>query len=119
MNLSTGNEKLSPNKRPRLSREGKTVAVMIELYCKKNHQGISFCNECRELLEYALQRLDKCPFQEGKTTCAKCPVHCYKPDMREKVRKVMQFAGPRMFHRHPVLTLYHFLDGRRKEPLNP
>jgi len=75
------------------------------------------CAECSELLGYALARLDKCPFQEGKTSCAKCPVHCYKPDMREKIRIVMRYAGPRMPYRHPILTIYHMFDSRRKEPI--
>jgi hypothetical protein len=30
----------------------------------------------------------------------------------------MRYAGPRMMFRHPILTLYHFLDGRREEPLS-
>ena len=49
--------------------------------------------------------------------CAKCPVHCYKADVREEVKAVMRYAGPRMPRRHPILTLFHYLDGRRKEPL--
>ena len=62
-------------------------------------------------------RLDKCPFLEGKTTCANCPVHCYKSDMREKVREVMRYSGPRMTLRHPILAVFHLIDGLRKEPV--
>jgi predicted amidophosphoribosyltransferase len=103
---------------PRIARERRTVQVMIELYCRDQH-GVreGLCPACSELLEYADQRLDRCPFQEGKTTCANCSVHCYKPAMREQVKAVMRYAGPRMLYRHPILTLFHFLDGRRKEPL--
>jgi hypothetical protein len=69
-------------------------------------------------LDYARTRLRKCPFQEGKTTCAKCPIHCYKPDRREKIRAVMRYAGPRMLVRHPILALLHLIvDNWRKEPL--
>jgi hypothetical protein len=64
-----------------------------------------------------MERLDTCPFQAGKTTCAKCPIHCYKPDMREQVRTVMRYAGPRMLLRHPILALWHLVDGVRKEPV--
>lgn len=88
---------------------------MIILYCRNNHKKDQLCIECRELRDYALNRLDRCPFQEGKTTCAKCPVHCYKPDMRERVRAVMRYSGPRMLWRHPVLAVFHLIDGRRKE----
>ena len=100
----------------RISRECKTVAVMISDYCGAHHADKKLCTECAELTDYALDRLKKCPFNEGKTTCAKCPIHCYSPDMREKIRIVMRYAGPRMIFRHPVLALWHIMDGRRKEP---
>ena len=103
---------------PRMTRERKTIAAMVRLYCTDHHQTAGEpCQDCRELLDYAEFRLDKCPYQEGKTTCANCPIHCYKPDMRDQVRAVMRYSGPRMMYRHPILTLYHFLDGRRREPL--
>ena len=104
---------------PRLARERRTIDAMIRLYCRDHHAppGRDLCPECRELLEYAEQRLERCPFQQGKTTCAKCPVHCYRPAMRERVRAVMRYAGPRMLRRHPVLALLHLLDSRRKEPM--
>jgi hypothetical protein len=44
-------------------------------------------------------------------------VHCYIPTMREKIRVVMRYAGPRMAHRHPILTSFHFIDSKRKEPV--
>jgi len=102
----------------RLARERRTIEAMIGLYCRAHHgtRGQP-CPECRTLLEYAWVRLEKCPFQEGKTTCARCPVHCYRPDMRTRVRAVMRYAGPRMLLRHPVLTLLHMLDGLRREPV--
>lgn len=104
---------------PRMDREAKTVEAMIRIYCRGQHgRKGELCTECEELLEYARRRLDRCPFQENKTTCARCPVHCYKPVMRERIRVVMRYAGPRMLRRHPVLTLFHFIDGRRKEPIS-
>jgi hypothetical protein len=39
--------------------------------------------------------------------------------MREKVKKVMKYSGPRMLLHHPVLALHHVFDGRKKpEKLN-
>jgi len=109
-----------PNDHPRMARERKTIKAMVHIYCRDQHNSEKeLCAECNELLDYAFYRLDKCPYQEGKTTCANCPVHCYKPEMRHQVRQVMRYAGPRMLWRHPILTLYHFLDGRRKEPIRP
>ncbi len=101
-----------------MARERKTAEVMIRIFCRDRHgTGGDLCGDCRDLLDYAMLRLDKCPFGEGKTTCANCPVHCYKPEMRERIREVMRHSGPRMLPWHPILTFFHFLDGRRKEPL--
>jgi hypothetical protein len=102
----------------RMAREYRTVEAMIDLYCHSLHAPLDgLCAECEALRAYARQRLQKCPFQEGKTTCAKCPIHCYKPEKREQIRTVMRYAGPRMLYRHPVLALRHMADGLRKEPL--
>lgn len=100
----------------RMIREYRTIEAMIGIYCGDHHgkNTDGLCPSCSSLLGYARRRLDLCPFQENKTTCAHCPVHCYKPDMREQVREVMRYAGPRMTFRHPVLALFHLIDGFRK-----
>jgi len=103
---------------PRMSRERKTLEAMVLLHCRGRHgRRDGLCHECTEIQAYAEARLRECPFQEGKTTCAYCPVHCHEPGMRERIRAVMRYAGPRMLYRHPVLALLHSLDGLRKEPL--
>ncbi|KTB48146.1 nitrous oxide-stimulated promoter family protein [Dehalogenimonas alkenigignens] len=101
----------------RLKREALTVRTMIAMYCRDRHPGDDLCIECRGLEKYALDRLRHCPFGEGKTVCALCPVHCYRPVMRQKVREVMRYAGPRMMTRHPLMAVSHLIDKRRKEPL--
>ena len=101
----------------RLRRELATVQAMIDLYCRAHHGGgAGRCAACQELLQYARQRIERCPFGAGKPTCVNCPVHCYGPEMRERVRVVMRYAGPRMAWRHPILALCHLLDGRRAAP---
>jgi hypothetical protein len=112
-------EEASMTKRhPRMERENKTIRAMIEIYCSDHHSDHgargTLCPDCAELQEYAQLRLDRCPFQENKTTCANCPVHCYSPSKKEKIREVMRYAGPRMTYRHPILALFHLLDGRKK-----
>ncbi len=103
-------------KGPRIEREMRTVTAMIHLYCReKHHTEGELCAECSALQDYAMRRLELCPFQEAKTTCAKCAVHCYKPTMREQIRVVMRYAGPRMLWKHPVLAVQHLIDGRRSE----
>lgn len=101
----------------RMVREARTIEAMIEIYCADKHSGKdALCAECNELQDYANARLDKCPFQEQKTTCVNCAVHCYRPDMRERVRDVMRYAGPKMVYRHPYLAFMHLVvDSRKKE----
>ncbi len=72
------------------------------------------CEDCNQLNNYALERLLYCPFQENKPVCSECTVHCYKMDMREKVKKVMRYSGPRMIFRHPYLAIMHLLHEKRK-----
>jgi hypothetical protein len=104
----------------RIRRELKTVRVMIGLYCRGNHGGgRELCDECGALWEYAQQRVDRCPFRADKPTCLHCTVHCHGPAMRERVRLVMRYAGPRMIWRHPVLTLLHLRDGKRRSLPKP
>ena len=104
---------------PRMNRESRTVAVMIGIYCRGQHGSGRICAECSDLLSYANERLEECPFQEGKTTCAKCPVHCFKPAMRDKIRAVMRYSGPRMLRSHPILAMRHVMDRCRKKPVRP
>lgn len=93
----------------RIQREKRTVALMIALYCRHKEGNSTLCRECEELLAYAHLRLDRCKFGEAKTTCERCTVHCYKPEMRERIRRVMRFAGPRMLLYHPLEALRHLL----------
>jgi hypothetical protein len=108
---------------PRLRRERQTLQAMFQLYCSEQQHlvsqeqpGSALCVECQRLEDYALERLERCPFQADKPTCANCTVHCYKPEVRARVQTVMRVSGPRMLLRHPVLTARHLLDGRRKPP---
>ena len=91
----------------KIEKEKRTVELMIKIYCKKKHKNKELCEECRELLEYAHKRLSFCKFGEEKTTCGKCPIHCYKKDMKEKVKKVMRFSGPRLIIYNPIELIRH------------
>jgi hypothetical protein len=101
----------------RMKRERQTIEIMTHIYCKGHHDTHGeLCPECQQFQEYALMRLAKCPFQDKKTTCGKCTIHCYKPDMKLQVRKVMRYSGPRLLIYHPDLALHHAWDARRKPP---
>ena len=95
-------------------REKETVSLMIAIYCRKNHGGRQLCPECAALDAYARQRSDKCPFMETKTFCSNCKVHCYKSDMREKIRAVMRFSGPRMILYHPIMAIRHVIETKKE-----
>lgn len=95
--------------------EKETVSFMIRLYCRKKHGCKTLCPECAALDEYARMRSDKCPFMETKTFCANCKVHCYRPEMREKIREVMRFSGPRMLFYHPVMAIRHLTETRKEK----
>ena len=114
--MGTGADTQPPR---RLAREEKTIAAMIALFCRDHHRtaaadsGEGLCPDCSELLDYARVRLEKCRYGAGKPACANCETHCYRPVMRERVRVVMRYSGPRMMRRHPVLAVAHLVDGRR------
>lgn len=103
---------------PRLKREAQTICIMVELACQEQHhtQTGQLCADCSEIRNYALMRLQRCPFQEKKPACAQCTVHCYKKEMRQRIRGVMRIAGPKMLLHHPLLALLHLLDGLRPTP---
>ena len=97
-------------------REKRMVSQMIALYCrKKHHTRGDLCPQCAALDAYAKMRAGKCPFMETKTFCSNCRIHCYKPDMRAKIREVMRFAGPRMILHHPVSAIRHVVETRKEQ----
>ena len=96
-------------------KEQKTVEEMIRIYCKGKHGSTNLCPQCRELVEYAAMRSEKCPFMENKTFCANCKVHCYKPDMRAKIKQVMRYAGPRIIFHHPIMAIQHLYYTKKEQ----
>jgi len=95
----------------KLDGEFTTIKAMTAIYCKAHHirfNGEIHCSSCRDFLAYANEKLDRCPYGTMKPTCNKCPIHCYKKDIREQARIIMRYAGPRMLLKHPILTIKHF-----------
>ena len=109
------NKSLASNSR--IAREKRTIEAMMRIYCRDHHAvAEGLCDECNRLLIYARGRLDTCPFQEAKPACNHCEVHCYSREMRNKVKLVMGYAGPRMTYRYPWLSLLHLFDKFRRVP---
>ena len=100
----------------RRTREWQTMTAMVHIFCRDHHHDDGLCAECRQFLDYADLRLERCRFGAEKPTCAKCPVHCYQRERREQVRVIMRYAGPRMLWEHPLMSVRHWFDGFRKAP---
>lgn len=109
-------------------RDLKTLALFIDLYCRRHHKqaaktpvglkghdvaavagrAISLCPACTKLLAHAFVKRARCPM-DPKPMCKHCPNHCYHPDYRAQIRQVMKSSG-----RYLVLTgrldyLWHLL----------
>mgnify|MGYP002715603117 CR=1 FL=1 len=93
-----------------IEKEKRTIERMIRLYCRKREKNSALCSQCEALIGYAHQRLDRCPFGEEKTSCKRCPVHCYKPAEREQVRQIMRYVGPRMIYLSPADFIRHLFN---------
>lgn len=91
------------------------VGQMIALYCRKNHGSKELCPECAKLLEYAMGKIDRCPFMETKSFCSNCKVHCYQNEYRQRIRQVMRFSGPRMIFVHPIMSIKHLIASKREK----
>lgn len=98
-------------RRKHLEHDWRVVRQFIEVYCRQNHgrPGGELCPECDDLLQYALQRLARCPM-DPKPKCKACPVHCYRPDYRKRIQQVMRFSGMYLIKRGRVdwLVRYFF-----------
>jgi hypothetical protein len=73
-------------------RDREMLEAFVAVYCRKQHARDELCDDCRDLLAYALERLAKCPF-DPKPKCRDCAVHCYAPAYRARIREVMRTAG--------------------------
>ncbi|MDO5560989.1 MAG: nitrous oxide-stimulated promoter family protein [Oscillospiraceae bacterium] len=97
-------------------REKEMLSQMISFYCRRKHRCKGgLCAECDALKKYAFGRSDKCPFMETKTFCSNCKVHCYKAEMRNRIRDVMRFSGPRILMYHPYDALRHAFETYREK----
>ena len=89
---------------------------MIEIYCRgHSHAGLPVCERCEQVLRYAMECIEACPFgEETKPVCGLCPTQCFDAARLAQFRRVMGYAGPRMLVSHPVLAVLHFFDALGK-----
>lgn len=93
----------------RLEREIRTVRIMIGMHCRSRHGGKGDCESCRDLAAYAEKRIRNCPFHAEKPACRSCQIHCFKPQMKTRIKEAMRYAGPRMVCLHPILAIRHLV----------
>lgn len=113
-------EPLSEADKRRLERDNKTVVAMAKIYCHDHHRGAlrneqGLCAECAPIIEYAIARTKACP-RKHKGTCDTCTIQCYKPEMREKIRAIMAYSGPRMMLHHPIMAIRHVYKKAKGHP---
>lgn len=96
-------------RRGRIDREKQTIDFMVRLYCRRHLGLCDVPKEYAELIAYAYRRLDHCRFGEQKSTCKRCPIHCYGRTQREEIRKIMRWCGPRMLFYAPITALRHMI----------
>ena len=103
-----------------LQQEHATVQIMVEKHCRAHHHPThDLCPRCHSLLEYSHRRLRQCRYGNKKPFCSQCPTHCYRPDMRKRLRKAMRYSGPRMLFSHPKMAVRHLMTRFKKPKLPP
>ena len=78
----------------KISSEKTTVELMINLYCRKKHDQKSLCIECKALKNYAMKRLEKCPFGDEKPACNVFSWNLQFPELRQSPPKPLGSNRP-------------------------
>ena len=77
----------------KVAREIDVLERFVKVYCREHHgRKDALCHECADLLDYATERLEACPY-DPKPKCKDCSTHCYSKSYRERIRDVMRFSG--------------------------
>lgn len=118
---------------PAVRKDTRLLGDFAAIYCRGNHRdavraplatdgavlGVYgskppvVCDRCADLLAYAEKRRALCP-RDPKPFCAHCDTHCYSAHMRELMREVMRYSGPRSLLRgHAIDGIRHAIEGSR------
>lgn len=121
-------------KERRRRRDAELIGRFTEWYCHTHHaedemsplstDGVELgiygkklpvlCSDCAEFVAYSEKRTAFCA-QDPKPFCAFCSIKCYKPDMKERSREIMRWAGPRsIFSRYCLRALAHMWRSRKR-----
>ncbi len=118
---------------PQVAHDIRTVGDFVAIYCRGKHKDAArvpltsdaaflgvygdkvpeCCEECAELTRYAEARRAYCP-KDPKPFCSHCDTHCYRPQMKEAMREVMEYSGPRsVFHGYALDSVRHAVAGMK------
>ena len=67
----------------------RSTQSIISVYCRKRHGGDGLCEECREICDYALSRIEECGNNASRTRCKGCPTRCYDRDMGRRMSEIL------------------------------
>lgn len=104
---------LDATQQKKIGRDTALVEKFITVYCRKHHGDTGLCEECRDLLEYARERRERCPY-DPKPACKDCRTHCYRPAYRERMKAVMRFSGMYFAKRGRLDWLVRYFWNRKK-----
>jgi hypothetical protein len=75
---------------------------LLSDYCRNVHGSEELCSGCKELFDYAVVRIHRCPNNVTRTPCSRCPCPCYSEEMRNRMKEVMDHSKP-FFRKHPLI----------------
>ena len=91
----------------RIEHDKYILRKMITIYARHRCNDDASRQEVMRLAQYACNRLEHCRYGEAKPACKDCPIHCYAPTERQRIKMVMRWAGPRMILYSPRGVLRH------------
>lgn len=104
-----------------MKRDCRTIAAFTEVWCAGHRHGdrqavsvpgrdkpFQLCPECADFVAYAVAKRMKCPLEAEKPDCKHCPIHCYAPAQRARVRQIMAWSGRRMILRGRLDYLWRY-----------
>ena len=98
-----------------IEREQRTAEQMIRIYCRYKEGNKELCPTCRQLLQYAHNRLKHCTFGDQKKTCRTASLFSGLPPLLgretdefggERNRRVRKIAGRFSFAKRSPPGLY-------------
>jgi len=99
----------------------KLIGDFTEIWCGGHHhlqrtdfplpgggKPLQLCPDCAVFMKYAVKKRLFCPLEVEKPSCKHCRIHCYAPEQRALVKRIMAWSGRRMILRGRLDYLWHY-----------